>query len=153
MALAPVSGGGGGGGGTGGMYRVLYQRPDILVVGVNNVQDAVTVTAEETMFGIVFSFTRSVASWEGGLVQTAASFYAGGIRALAEYQHTQGLAYTQDVNASGNLVDQMIVTVGDDTGDNQASFVWPLETLDSQAVYAKADAVFAQLMAVATSTG
>jgi uncharacterized protein YheU (UPF0270 family) len=63
------------------------------------------------------------------------------------------MAYTQDVNASGNLIDQMIVTVGTDDGTQEASFTWPLETLDSQAVYAKADAVFAQLMAVANSTG
>ena len=150
MALQPV---GGGGGEAPGQYRILYQRPDILVVGVNNVQDAVTVTAEENVYGIVFSFTRSTASWEGGAVQAAASFYAGAIRALAGYRNIQGMAYTQDVNASGNLVDQMIITVGTDDGTQAIDFVWPLETLDSQAVYAKADQMFAQLEAVATSTG
>lgn len=150
MALEPV---GGGGGEASGSYRILQQRPDILVLGVSNVQDAVTVTAEEQTYGIVFSFTRSRSSWEGGAVQAAASFFAGNIRALAEYRHVQGISYTQDTNASGNLIDQLIITVGTDDGEQEASFVWPLETIDSQAVYAKADAVFANVMEVANATG
>jgi len=149
MALEPVDGGDG----SGGSYKILAQRPDILVVGVNNVQDAVTVTAQDGIYGVVFSFTRSVKSWEGGAVQAAASFYSGGIQALAAYRHVQGISYTQDTNASGNLIDQLVITVGDDSGDNEASFVWPLETIDGTGVYAKADAVFGQLMAVANSTG
>ena len=152
MALEKLDGGGGGAGGGGG-YKILYQRPDILVVGVNNVQDAVTVTAQDAEYGIVFSFTRSRSSWEGGAVQAAASFYAGNIQALAAYQHVQGIAYTQDTNASGNLIDQLVITVGSDDGNQEASFVWPLEQVDSQAMYAKVDSVFAQLMAVANSTG
>jgi hypothetical protein len=149
VALEPVGGGGGGGG----SYKILYQKPDILVIGVNNVQDAVTVTAQDGVYGIVFSFTRSVKSWEGGAVQAAASFYSGGIQALAAYQHVQGISYTQDTNASGNLVDQLIITVGTDDGNQEASFVWPLETIDGQGVYAKADAVYGQLETVANSTG
>lgn len=152
MALQPVSGGPGGSGGASGTYQILSQRPDILVQGVNNVVDAVTVTALEPTYGIVFSFTRSRASWEGGAVQAAASFFASNIKALAQYQNVQGLAYTQDTNLSGNLVDQIEVTVGTDDGTQAASFVWPLETIDQQGVYAMADQVFAQLMTVATST-
>lgn len=149
MALEPVGGGGGAAAGT---YTVLYQRPDILVVGVNNVQDAVTVTVQENTYGIVFSFTRSRSSWEGGAVQAAASFYAGGIQALAGYQHVLGIAYTQDTNASGNLIDQLIITVGTDDGTQAVDLVWPLETIDQPGVYAKVDATFAQVMAVATAT-
>ena len=141
----------GGGGGAAGSYKVLLQRPDILVQGVNNVVDAVTV--QDTLYGVVFSFTRSRSSWEGGAVQAAASFFAGNIQALAEYRHVQGIAYTQDTSASGGLIDQLVVTVGTDDGDQEASFVWPLEQVDSQALYAKVDSVFAQVMAVANSTG
>lgn len=149
MALEPV----GDGGGVGGSYKILYQRPDILVVGVNNVQDAVTVTAQDGIYGIVFSFTRSVQSWEGGLVQVAASFYAGMIQTMAGYRNVVGLTYTQDTNASGNLIDQMAVTVGSADGTQEATFVWPLETIGEIPALTKADDVFAQLMAVANSTG
>jgi uncharacterized protein YheU (UPF0270 family) len=143
---------GGGGAGTG-QYKILAQRPDILVQGVNRVVDAVTVTAQDLVYGVVFSFTRSRSSWEGGATQASASFYAGNIQALAGYQHVQGIAYTQDTNASGNLIDQLIITVGTDDGDQEASFVWPLETIDGQAVYARVDQVFTHLMDVANSTG
>lgn len=147
--MQPVGGGGGAGGGT---YKVLYQKPDILIQGVNNVVDAVTVTVEEQTYGIVFSFTRSRTSWEGGAVQAAASFFAGNIQALAAYQHVQGIAYTQDTNAAGNLIDQLSITVGTDDGTQEVAFVWPLETIDQQAVYAMVDQVYAQVEAVATST-
>jgi hypothetical protein len=149
VALEPV----GDSGGVGGAYKILYQRPDILVVGVNNVQDAVTVTAQDGVYGVVFSFTRSTKSWEGGLVQVAASFYAGMIQAMAGHAHVFGLTYTQDTNASGNLVDQIAVTVASDDGNQEATFVWPLETIGETAALTKADAVYAQLMAVAASTG
>ncbi len=150
MALEKLDGGGGGGAGS---RKILLQRPDILTLGVNNVVDAITATVQDLVYGVVFSFTRSTASWEGGAVETAATFYANNIQALAGYQHVLGLGYTQDTNASGNLIDQMIVTVGTDDGDQQAQFVWPLETLDGQGVYAKVDATFAHLMEVANSTG
>lgn len=145
MALAPV---GGGEVGTG-AYRVLSQRPDLLVVGPSTVEDAVTVTAEDTLYGISFSFTRSTQSWEGGAVQAAASFYAANIQEVAGSPHVQGLSYTQGVNASGNLVDQMEVTVGTDDGTQQVSFVWPLETLNTSPMYARLDQVYNNLLTVA----
>lgn len=149
MALQPVGGGGGAAAGT---YTVLYQRPDILVLGVNNVVEAITVTVRENTYGIIFAFTRSRLSWEGGAVQAAASFFSGNIQALAAYQNVVGISYTQDTNASGNLIDQLIITVGTVDQTQEASFVWPLETIDQQGVYAEADRVFGILEAVATST-
>lgn len=142
MALEPVDGGGGG---NTGKYRDITQRPDILIVG-SQVLDAVTVTATDAVYGISFSFTRSTKSWEGGAVPAAASFYAGNIQALAGYQHVRGMVYTQGVNASGGLVDQMEITVGTDDDEQAVTFVWPLETLDGQGVYAKVDQMFTQLM-------
>lgn len=150
MALEKLDGGGGAATGT---YKVLLQKPDILQQGVNSVVDAVTATVQELEYGIVFAFTRSRSSWEGGAIQAAASFFAGNIQALAGYRHVLGIGYTQDTNPSGNLVDQLIITVGTDDGDQEASFVWPLEQIDSQAVYAKVDSVFANVMAVANSGG
>jgi len=149
VALEPV----GDSGGVGGAYKILYQRPDILIVGVNNVQDAVTVTAQDAVYHVVFSFTRSKASWEGGLVQVAASFYAGMIQTMAEQPHVVGLSYTQDTNASGNLVDQIAVTVGSDDGTQESTFIWPLETIGEMAALNKVSDEFSKLMAVANSTG
>jgi hypothetical protein len=140
-------------GAVGGSYKILYQRPDILIVGVNNVQDAMTVTAQDGLYGVVFSFTRSIASWEGGLVQVAASFYAGMIQTMAAQPHVVGLTYTQDTNASGNLVDQIAVTVGSDDETQEATFVWPLETIGDLPALDKVTATYDQLMAVANSTG
>lgn len=149
MALEPV----GGGGGSSGARQILYQRPDILYVSPTIVQDAVTVTVRDLIYGVVFQFTRSKQSWEGGAVETAATFFANNIQALAAYRHVIGIGYTQSDSASGNLIDQLIVTVGSDDGSQESSFLWPLETVDSQGVYAKVDSEFAQLMAVANSTG
>jgi hypothetical protein len=149
MALQPPEGGGG----PSGSYKILYQRPDILVQGVSNVVEAETVTALDGIYGIMFAFTRSTSTWEGGAVEAAASFYAGMIQAMAQHPHVQGLAYTQDTNASGNLIDQMIVTVGTDDGNHEASFIWPLETIGDTGAFNRADAVFNRLMTVANSTG
>lgn len=149
MALQPV----GGGGGAAGEYAILFQRPDILYVSPTVVQDAITVTVRDSIYGIIFEFTRSVQSWEGGAVEAAASFFSGNIQALAAYRHVVGIGYTQDASQTGNLIDQLIVFVGSDDGSQEASFVWPLEHVDSQDVYAKVDSTFSQLMAVASSTG
>lgn len=145
MALQPVDGGTS----EPGAYAILMQRPDILYVSPTVVQDAVTVTVRDLIYGIVFEFTRSVLSWEGGAVNAAASFFSSNIQALAAYRHVAGIGYTQDASASGNLIDQLIVYVASDDGSQETSFVWPLETVDSQGVYAKVDSTFAQLMKVA----
>ena len=48
--------------------RQVFER----LQGVNNVVDAITVTVQDNVYGIIFAFTRSVKSWEGGAVQAAA---------------------------------------------------------------------------------
>jgi len=133
-----------GGGLTGGIsappgsFTVLGQRPDILVQSPTSVVDAVTITVQENIYGVVFQFTIPKSQWVGMGTQGEANLYASYVQHLGGMTEVVGMAYSQDVNAAGLLVDEMIVTVGTPdlvhTADVAIPFSWLGTGNDTQAV-------------------
>ena len=139
--------------GTTGAYRVLGQEPTILVRGANQVVDAVTVTAQDATYGVVFQFTKSKAEWEGQIVTVAAADRASWIQVMAQHEHVIGMAYVQNVTGAGLLQDAMEITVGTDDGAQAVTLTWPLDSLNTPAAFAAVDTAWSRLMAVANSGG
>lgn len=145
--------GDGGAGGTTGTYAILGQEPTIMVQGANRAVDAVTVTAQDGVYGVVFQFTKSRLEWEGQIVTVAAADRASWIQVMAQHQHVIGMAYAQDVNSAGLLRDVMVMTVGTPDGAQAVDVSWPLDALNTPGAFQAVDDAFARLMAVAASTG
>lgn len=144
MALEKI--GGDGGGAAAGTFTVLGQRPDILVRGANQVVDAMTITVQENTYGVEFSFTIPRSEWQGMGTQGEASLYASWVQAIGAMDEVVGMAYTQDVNAQGLLRDELIITVATPDGNNEASVVWPLRTLNSGAAFGAVRAAYQTLV-------
>jgi len=62
---------------------------------------------------------------------------------MAQHDHVIGMAYTQDVNAAGTLVDQMIITVGTPDGEQAADLTIPLSALNNPSSFQKVDDLYA----------
>lgn len=131
MALEPADTGTAGGGAAAGSFKVLGQRPDILVRSGTDVVDAMTITVAELVYGVTFSFTIPRSEWAGMGTQGEASLYASWVQAIGAMPEVVGLAYSQNVNAAGLLRDVMVITVGTQDGLNTAEIDWPLHTLNS----------------------
>lgn len=110
---------------------MLTQRPDVLVRSATDVVDAVTITVEEKTYGVVFSFTISKREWQGMGTQGEAALYASWVQEIGSRPEVIGMGYSQDVNASGNLRDVIVITVGTPDGLHEAEVSWPLATLNS----------------------
>lgn len=139
--------------GTTGKYRILGQEPTILVRAANNVVDAVTVTAVDGVFGVVFQFTKSRKDWEGQIVTVAAADRASWIQVMAQHEHVTAMAYQQGITAASLLRDEMVMTVSTPNGENAIDVAWPLDTLNTPAAFAAVDRAYDRLVAVANSTG
>ena len=147
MALAPV---GGQGGGTSAPYTVLSQHADLLVQGAASVQKAMTITAQETTYGVVFGFTIPYVDWQADGTRYNAGIRAGWINEIAQHANVLGLSWSQDVNGSGELTDFMDIAVGTPDGAQQTVVSVPLDSLGDVSAYQAVDAAFAQLQAVAS---
>lgn len=157
----------GGAGATPGSYTVVGQQPTILVQGASTVVDAMTITINVTTVQVIASFTVPRSVWlaagttagagAGGAgtstgVGVLASEYAALIEALALLAPVVAIAYAQDVNAAGLLVDTLNVTIATPDGAQSAIVPVPfnpaLETAANNAILA----AYANLQAVAALT-
>lgn len=131
---------------TPGSYRILGQRPDVIVRSATDVIEAMTITVEEKMYGVIFSFTMPRSEWLGVGTQAEGGLLASWVQTIGGHEHVVGLGYTQDVNVSGLLRDEMVITVGTDDGENTAELVWPLRTLNTPAAFAAIDQTYQALI-------
>lgn len=157
----------GGAGATPGSYTVIGQSPTILVQGAGTVVDAMTITVNVVTVGVVISFTVPRSVWlaagttagagAGGAgtstgVGVLASQYAALVEALAMLAPVVAMSYAQDVNAAGNLVDVLIVTVGTPDGLQTANVTVPLDPAKEATSNNAILAAYANLQAVAALT-
>jgi len=121
------------GGGTPGAvsFRIVSQEPTIQVVAGGAVRDAMTIGVHENKYGLDFQFTISRAEWQGEGTQVAAYDYTSYIQEIAGADHVVGIAYAQDVNPSGLLVDVLYVTVATSALDQTAVATVPFSTLNT----------------------
>jgi hypothetical protein len=133
----------GGGGASPGDFTVLGQYPDLLVQSATRVVNAQTIIAKDDLYGISFQFTIPMTEYMGAGPEASAGLRAGWIEAMAQHDHVIGMAYTQDVNAAGTLVDQMIITVGTPDGEQAADLTIPLSALNSPSSFQKVDDLYA----------
>lgn len=152
MPLEAGGGLSGGGGAAAGSYRVLGQRPDILVRSGTDVVDAMTITVAELVYGVTFSFTIPRSEWAGMGTQGEASLYASWVQAIGAMDEVIGMSYTQDVNAAGLLRDAMVITVGTPDGLNSAEVTRPMATLNSGATFQAVRDAYATLTQTAAQT-
>lgn len=114
--------------------------------------NAVRMTVRELTYNIVFSFTVSQKVYNELGWQTLASEYANIVQTLGAYEGTQGLQYVEDVNASNQLEDYIIVTVGDDdlaaTVDVKVPLATAANAANSGKILAAYNAVIANLAAI-----
>ena len=132
-----------GGGAEPGSFTVLGQYPDLLVQSATRVVNAQTIVARENIYGVSYQFTIPMTEYMGAGPEASAGLRAGWIQAMAAHAHVIGMAYTQDVNAAGTLVDQMVITVGTDDGEQAADLTIPLASLNAPGSFQKVDDLWA----------
>lgn len=132
-----------------GSFKVVGQRPNILIQGGSQVVEAMTIDVQETLYGIFFSFTIPRTQWAGDGTQAEANFYTSTVQAIAAAPEVIAVSYAQDVNAAGALIDTLIVTVETPDGLNTAVVTLPLLTANTPASFAKIAAAVATLTSTA----
>lgn len=111
-----------------GTYNKIGAVSTLKLVSGNTSINAVRMTVQETMFGVVFSFTVAQSIYEALGWQALASEYAAVVQSYGEYEGTIGLQYVPDVNGSQQIIDTLIVTVGTTDGLVSVDVQVPLTT-------------------------
>jgi hypothetical protein len=145
MPLDAGEGASGGGGAAQGTFKVLGQHETPLIQGANTVVNGMQITVQELVYSVVFSFTIPLTEWQADGTKYWAELYAGWVQAMGADDDVVGMYYAQDVNASGNLIDTMFVTVGTADGLNTATVQIALANLGAPASFGKVHAAYAQL--------
>lgn len=129
-----------------GTFTILATKSDIEVYGAGDVRDAVVVTVQDNIYGIIFSFTINRTTWDEEGPATAGGEYAGAVQAIAAMPEVIGVGYTQEPNASGLLQDRLIVTVADPTGQFTVDVDVPLSVDSPQVAVNMIDAAYKTLL-------
>lgn len=99
--------------------------------------DAVRMKVQDLVYGVVFSFTVARTVYDELGWQALAGEYAAKVQAIGSFVGTQGIQYVPDTNGSGQIVDNLIVTVGTEDGFVSIDVEVPLATSDTPAQAAK----------------
>lgn len=99
-----------------GTFDILSVASTIQVYGAGAVRDAVFVTVQDHIYGIVFGFTMprsGNSSWDEEGPATAGGEYTGVVQSIAGMQEVVAVSYAQEPDAAGLLEDRLIVTIQD----------------------------------------
>lgn len=125
-----------------GSYGKVGAVSTVKVLSADTVIKAVRMTVQEKIYGVLFSFTVTQAVYNALGWQALASEYAALIQTIGLLTGTQGIQYSRDVNASNQLVDNLIVTVGTDDLEVAVDVTVPLNVDASGASVAKITAAY-----------
>lgn len=136
-----------------GTYRVLAQEPTIQVLPGGTVRDAMTITVQEDVYGVTFSFTISRVEWAGEGTAVAALDYTSWVQQVARHEHVIGIQYAQDLDANALLEDVLYVTVATSAVDQQAVAVVPFSALNTPRAFQIIDDTYNALARNGALTG
>lgn len=128
-------------------YVISSQEPNVLQQPGGKVVDAVTVYATETTYGVGYTFTVSLNTWQGQIFDVYAADVASWIKVIAEHDNVVGLYGAQDTDANGLLQDYLFVTVGIADTDSTAQTQILLKNANTPAAFAKIDNTYKTLLA------
>ena len=138
---------GGGGGVNPGTYKYLGAVSTIQVLSGNQTIDAVTLTVEDILFGVRYSFTIPRTEYDDEGWKALVPQYELVVQQWAQNEGTIGMQYVPDTNPSGLLGDYMIVTVGTPDGLNAIDVELELTPSNGDAGFAKISAAWNQIQA------
>lgn len=99
------------------------------LVGGSHIQAAVRISAQSVPSLIYFEFSVSAFGYTRDSGIGAAEGFAGGIEDVIGSPYVTTMAFRQDLNQAGNLIDQMEVFWSTDDGTQQGSVVGPLAAI------------------------
>jgi hypothetical protein len=97
-------------------FVVLSSEPSVDLIGLDNLVDVQRTTVMALPAGVSFPVSVPSAGDIAGPTGELASAMADAFNAAAQTDGVVGMAVTQDVDAAGNLIDIVIVTVASSNG-------------------------------------
>jgi hypothetical protein len=97
-------------------FVVLSSEPSVDLIGLDNLVDVQRTTVMALPAGVSFPVSVPSAGDIAGPTGELASAMADAFNAAAQTDGVVGMAVTQDVDAAGNLIDIVIVTVASTNG-------------------------------------
>jgi len=103
---------------------------------------AVQLLVTENIYGVPFRFTVTKTVYDAEGWQALASQYAAIVQSIGAYEGTIGMQYAAEVNASNDLYDALIVTVGTPDGLNAVDVTVPLNIANENANFNRVVAAY-----------
>lgn len=134
-----------------GNFTNLTSREDIEYLGGSQTRSVVALSAVSQPHGVYFEWRIPRAGFTAVKASGQAQAYAGLVEDIFKNANVAGAEWTQQPNAAGFLLDEMIVYVTSDSGDSSATFTQSFYALDPAQVDAKVAALAAELNALEAS--
>lgn len=120
-----------------GTWRKIGAVSSLKYISGDTTIDAVRMKVQDLIYGVVFSFTVARSVYDEAGWQALAGEYAAKVQAIGSFVGTQGIQYVPETSPSGQITDNLIVTVGTDDWFVLIDVEIPLATSDTPAVSAK----------------
>ena len=116
----------GGAGPSPGTVTNVSSAPTLIIKPGGSTTDGHIVYFTETTYGVSAAFTVDDLLFTAQGVQSLADEYAAAIQVIGEQTPVIAISYAQDLNAAGDLIDVLIVTVQSTSGNSTDNVEIPL---------------------------
>lgn len=118
-------------------YQVQTQYPTTEFLGGTQTRDVTAVGITTNGHGVYIEFRIPDNVYSAAQVKDYAIGYTGTIEQVFEWPGVGGASWSQVPTPSGELADQITLTVQSDSGNSAANLVTPLGTLSEQSTAPK----------------
>lgn len=126
-------------------FDVVTQYPTVEFLGGTQTRDvvAVGIVTRGHQVYVEFNIPRNI--YNAQAVKNYATGYTGSVEQFFEVPHITGVVWSQEPNASGNLIPTLTFTVSSTSGLSAATFSVPLASATDTLVKARAAALHKEL--------
>lgn len=130
-------------------YTIVSRRQTTEQIGTTEVRDVVRVGVQTKPSGIYFEFDQPLGSTLNSSIAARASTYSDELESIAASPQVAAIQYTQDINAAGQITDNLTIYVvaSTDEGEAEGQIVQPFSNLDAADIAPKIVALQKSLLA------
>lgn len=130
-------------------FTIVSRHQTTELVGTTDTRDVVRVGVTTKPSGIYFEFDQPLGTTMNASIAARAHTYSDDLESIAASPQVAAVQYTQDINAAGQITDDLTIYVEatTDEGEADGQIVQPFSNLDAADIAPKITALYKSLLA------
>lgn len=126
-------------------YEIVGQQDGLRLLAGNRAEKTRVISARSLSYNVTFTFAITYTDWIEGRTPQLVATKTQQVNTLAAYEHTVDVNTSQDVDAQGNVINELVVTVGTPDGLQTVDVAIRMDSIGLPSAMPRLEAAYATL--------